>query len=224
MNVYGRDVSKWNPDYAPKKDEAFVMIRAGYGKNNIDPLAEQHYLKAKAAGLRVGFYWFSYAYTAKMAEDEAKYLLDFVADKNVSMPLAWDYEYDSMRKHPPASSLVDMATAFCEAIESAHYFATIYTNKDYLRNHWASLEGTYNLWLADYKLKSGAIVPGKIDMVQMTSTYSVENKNYDRNVTTQEFLETMNGFAHYNDKGMSVCDCDCSCCIRKRDRTCDKEK
>lgn len=54
----------------------FVLLRAGYGSANrypeqYDTRFEEYYKKAKAAGLGVGAYWYSYAENADMAADEA---------------------------------------------------------------------------------------------------------------------------------------------------------
>lgn len=54
----------------------FVLLRAGYGSANrypeqYDARFEEYYKKAKAVGLGVGAYWYSYAENADMAQDEA---------------------------------------------------------------------------------------------------------------------------------------------------------
>ena len=51
-----------------------TVIRAGYGQDNIDKWFYDHIKKAKAAGLKIGIYWFSYAYKTSQAVNEAKVL------------------------------------------------------------------------------------------------------------------------------------------------------
>jgi len=74
MSTKGIDVSVWQGDIDFAKVKAngidFVIIRAGYGKlaSQKDKCFEQNYSRAKAAGLHVGAYWYSYAQSA----DEAK--------------------------------------------------------------------------------------------------------------------------------------------------------
>ena len=74
----GIDVSKHNGtiDWAKVKASGkvdFAIIRAGYGKSisQKDAQFERNYAGAKAAGLPVGAYWYSYALTPAEAEAEA---------------------------------------------------------------------------------------------------------------------------------------------------------
>ena len=68
MGIYkGIDVSLWqkNINFNAVKASGidFVIINAGYGHSihQKDPYFEQNYGRAKAAGLNVGAYWYSYA-------------------------------------------------------------------------------------------------------------------------------------------------------------------
>ena len=54
-----------------------VVIRAGYGKGNIDKRFIDNIESAIEAGFKyIGVYWFSYAYTTDMARREAQYIND----------------------------------------------------------------------------------------------------------------------------------------------------
>ena len=70
MLKQGIDISAWqgNIDWSQVKNciEA-VIIRAGYGKNNIDQKWVPNAEAVRDSSLDVGAYWFSYAYTADMA-------------------------------------------------------------------------------------------------------------------------------------------------------------
>ena len=67
MAVKGIDVSKWQGEVDFRKVKAdgydFVIISAGYGMYSWqkDSYFETNYKNAKAAGLGVGAYWYSYA-------------------------------------------------------------------------------------------------------------------------------------------------------------------
>ena len=74
----GADVSQWQGDidweaFAADPDINYVMLRAGYGKvkKQTDKKFYQNYAGAKAAGLPVGGYWYSYAMTPEEAIIEA---------------------------------------------------------------------------------------------------------------------------------------------------------
>ena len=73
----GIDVSVHNGKIDWKKvktaDVDFAIIRAGYGKTatQADQRFEENYAGAKAAGIPVGAYWYSYATTPAEAKAEA---------------------------------------------------------------------------------------------------------------------------------------------------------
>ena len=80
----------------------FAIIRCGYGKFDgklhTDKYFYQNIKNAKAAGLKVGIYFFSYAYTKQMAVEEAKYVLNLLKGYKLNLPVYFDWEYDSMDK------------------------------------------------------------------------------------------------------------------------------
>ena len=57
----------------------FVMLRAGYGQNNIDAQFTRNISECNRLGIPVGVYWFSYALTPEDAAEEAKYCMNAVA-------------------------------------------------------------------------------------------------------------------------------------------------
>ena len=65
MNVFGIDVSKHQGEIDWPKVAAsgvrFAILRAGYGNTatQADPYFAANYTGAKAAGLKVGAYWYS---------------------------------------------------------------------------------------------------------------------------------------------------------------------
>ena len=132
-----------------------IIIRAGYGGNHIDTQFERNVSECNRLDIPCGAYWFSYAYTVEMAANEAKNLLDAVRPYTLELPLAFDYEYDSVRYSKqqgvdPSIGLVrDMTNAFCETIENAGYWCMLYTNRDYIDTYFGSLAGgRYDLWYA----------------------------------------------------------------------------
>ena len=162
--VKGIDVSvhqgkiDWNK--VKKAGIKFVIIRAGYGQNNIDASFKENIKGALAAGLKVGVYWFSYAYTTSMAKKEAEYCLSAVKDYDIKLPIFFDWEYDSMeyaKKHGVICTkdlITSMSVAFCNEIKKAGYIAGYYENPDYIANHiyQDKLKG-FDFWLAHYTTK-----------------------------------------------------------------------
>lgn len=157
----GIDVSKWQGDIDWAKVKAdgveFAMLRAGYGKGNIDEKFKRNISECNRLGIPCGVYWFSYAYTEDMAKKEAQYCLEAVKPYKLEYPIAFDFEYDSVNyaKKKGVTVTKTLATklvkAFCGEIEKAGYFAMNYTNKDYLNKYFdADVPKLYATWLAQW--------------------------------------------------------------------------
>ena len=158
------DVSKHNGSIDFKKVKAdgiaAVIIRAGYGKNNIDERFKANIEGAIAAGLPVGIYWFSYAFSDEMAKREAKYCIDAIKPYKISLPVFFDWEYDSMKYAkkngvtPSRKAITDMTKVFCQAVKDAGYTAGYYLNEDYKKNHYDVTQlDNYIEWYARYSSK-----------------------------------------------------------------------
>lgn len=148
------DVSKHNGVIDWKKVKADgvdgVIIRAGYGKyaSQIDIKFEQNYAGARAAGLKVGAYWYSYAKNYNEAKQEADVCLQILKGREFDFPIYYDMEE---KTHVALSkSLCDaMATAFCEKIEKAGYWAGIYSFDSFFASNWsASMPKRFAAWVA----------------------------------------------------------------------------
>ena len=152
MAYKGIDVSKWNGDVDFKKVKAagidFVMIRAGLGSNIAykDKKFEQNYKNAKAAGLHVGAYWYSYATTAAEATAEAAVFLKVVKGKKFDYPLAFDIE-EQDQFNLGTAAVDKLIKTFCGAIEKAGYYCTLYSYEYFLLNRTsASTRKRYDIW------------------------------------------------------------------------------
>ena len=161
-NRNGIDVSAWqaNVNWEKAKTEIdFVIVRLGYGTNTLDKYAKRNISELNRLGIPYGVYWFSYAYTVEMARTEAKSAVAHLKElgAKLSYPVYFDWEYDSRNRAGKNGVTVsndllrNMATAFCEEVKSAGYYAGIYANPDYIKNHFgADIFKQYDLWLAHY--------------------------------------------------------------------------
>lgn len=158
----------------------FVMIRLGYrgsvqGLLFEDEWAQRNYQAAKAAGLKVGGYFFSQSISVEEAIEEANYAMEIIKDWELEMPLVYDWEYlqaDYRNAHVDARMLTDYTLAFCRTVEAAGYEAMVYFNPDQSHKKMCLSELTdYRFWLAMYTDRMD--YPYKVDMWQYTSTGSV---------------------------------------------------
>lgn len=155
--IKGIDVSTYQKNVDYKKAKAagidFVIIRAGYGKlaSQKDTEFEKHYKNAKAAGLAVGAYWYSYATTVAEAKQEADVCLQIIKGKQFEYPIWYDIE----EKRTFNTGLTnEIAAAFLQKIEKAGYFGGIYISRSPAQTYLStSTRNRYALWLAEYSSK-----------------------------------------------------------------------
>ena len=155
----GIDVSKHNGviDFGKVKAAGidFVIIRAGFGKlvSQKDTMFEINDSKAKAAGLDVGVYWYSYAASIEEGRAEARACLECIKGKTFEYPVYFDLEEQKQfaKGKDFCSQLIDV---FCGEIQNAGYWAGLYTSKSYLQTHIsAEIAKKYALWVAQWSSK-----------------------------------------------------------------------
>ena len=167
MTKRGIDISAHqgviNWDLAKTQIEA-VIIRAGYGKNNIDQKWVPNIETVRDTALDLGVYWFSYAYSADMAYMEGKYAAMATQKKLGSrrVPIAYDLEYDSVTYAAKKgvkigkAEATQYAIAFLTAVQECGYRPMLYTNIDYLKRYfdWSAIIKAVPdtmLWLAQWR-------------------------------------------------------------------------
>ena len=160
MALKGIDVSQWqgNIDWQKVKGAGvqFAMLRAGYGRNNLDTKFHRNAKGAVAVGIPVGLYWFSYALNVEMAKKEAQYAVELAKKYKITWPIAYDLEYDTVSYAAKngvtitKSLATQMAIAFCEEIKRLGYIPMVYTNMDYLNRYFDRSKLPYDLWYAQY--------------------------------------------------------------------------
>ena len=154
--IKGIDVSSWQGDIdfakVKKSGVSFVIIRAGYGReaSQTDNCFDVNYKNAKAAGLDVGAYWYSYADSAEDAVKEAKACMEVIKGKKFEYPIYFDLEEQS--QFAKGKSFCDsVIKAFCGELEKNGFFAGLYCSTYYLNNYVSdSVAGKYALWVAQY--------------------------------------------------------------------------
>lgn len=164
-----------------------VIIRAGYGRESSqkDSMFESHYRNAKAAGLKIGAYWYSYADSVSDAEKEARACLECIKGKSLDMPVYYDLEDHSMVKLGK-TRLTAIAERFCETIKKSKYRAGVYANLNWFNNYldYDKLKRRYSIWLAQYNNVNEL----NCDIWQNSSTGRVSgyNDRLDTNVIYNE--------------------------------------
>lgn len=155
--------------------KSFVIIRAGYGRyiSQKDERFEENYKAAKAAGLNVGVFWYSYAQNVSQAEAEADVCLEVIKGKQYEFPIFYDVETQAAFATGKAN-VSAMVKAFCDKLEKAGYFAGLYCSTYYLNTYITDeVKQRYSLWVAQYNSTCTYTGPGRVDMWQYSETGSV---------------------------------------------------
>ncbi len=201
LSEEGIDVSEHDGtiDWQAVKDSGvdFAIVRLGYrgytkGSIVLDEQFYNNILGASQAGIKVGVYFFSQAITTDEAVEEANFVIDTLANVNVSLsyPVVFDEELKAggAAEVTRSDDLTDaertaIAKAFLEAVSQAGYQAMIYGNQHYLA--LLDLEGElsgYSVWYAEYGV---AHPTGEYDMAmwQYTDTGLIAGVNEDQRAT-----------------------------------------
>ena len=154
VGVKGIDVSQkqgtidWNA--VKNGGITFALLRAGYGDelSQADSTFAANYDGAKAAGLKAGVYYRSYALDEADAVKEANVCLSILNGKALDYPVFLDIEEDSQYALPN-DQVSAIAAAFCKTVEAAGYRAGVYSYADMLSH---KLTGpaldSYDKWVA----------------------------------------------------------------------------
>ncbi|HBI6902187.1 TPA: SH3 domain-containing protein [Clostridium perfringens] len=176
----------------------FVMLRAGYGRNNIDKQFIRNIEECNRLGIPVGIYWFSYAWNEEMASNEAKYVLEAIKGYRVDYPISFDLEYDTLNYAKKNGVTIgkrlatDMINAFCSTIEQAGYKAMNYANPDFINNKFYNNEVNYPLWLAWYGVsedRAKAYNPSMWQYSESGSIPGIGTNSVDMNYCYEDFLK-----------------------------------
>lgn len=137
----------------------FAMLRVGgRGADSGEIYDDAQFLNyiqgAKAAGVKVGVYFYSTAVSVEEAVEEANYVLDKVRPYGLEYPIAFDWELlsrTSRNANVSKDVLTEAAKAFCETVSWYGYTPMIYLGLDvaYNRMDLGQLSG-YDRWFAQY--------------------------------------------------------------------------
>ena len=152
----GIDVSVHNGKIDWQKVKAagidFAVLRAGYGKlaKQKDDRFEENYAGAKAAGIPVGAYWYSYAMDEDEARQEADVFLSVIQGKQFEFPVYFDLE-EKKQFDLGKEKVSAIMRAFLERVEAAGYFVGLYGSASSLTTHTADdIKSRYTIWLAHW--------------------------------------------------------------------------
>lgn len=191
--IKGIDVSyhQGNINWTKVKNDGvkFAIIRGGSGTKE-DSKFKENMKGALDAGIQVGVYWFSNAYTINGAKDEAQKCMEVISPykSKLSFPVFFDYEEYTLKLaqnnnvNLSLSSVSNICKTFLTSLKSNGYKCGIYTNKTVSKYYLSDdLRNSYDFWIAQYNDK--CTYWGKYTMWQYSQTGKVDgiNGNVDLN-------------------------------------------
>ena len=165
----GIDISKWNhtvnPDgsYAPIDWVAlknagcdYVILKIGSSNSGLEPTFEMDYEGAKAAGLDVGVYFFTYSTNVTEIKNDAEMLINWLDGKQFEYPIYLDLEDDPNNEYYPseiaAPILTEMCLTFFSELQKEGYYTGLYVNNEFLFNilQTDNMIELFEIWYARY--------------------------------------------------------------------------
>ena len=150
----GLDVSYWqinNINFSSIKSAGYdyVILRCGTTKGK-DSCFDTFYSQAKAAGLGVGVYYYTYATTVAGAKTDAQNTLNWIKGKKFEYPIYFDYE-DPSQNSLSQSTAKNICLTYMDMLAEAGYLTGIYTG--YYKSTqlpMSSICSKYEFWVAHY--------------------------------------------------------------------------
>lgn len=165
----------------------FVILRAGTSGGK-DAMFEEYYAGAKAAGLWVGSYIYTYAVTHEEMVADARQFAGWLSGKEFEMPVYVDVE-TAQQAALPEGELLELVQTFRSYMTNLGYFCGVYTSynwydwylgmdclpKEYLWVAKWTLSGTMSQNLSDkfalYQYSESGSVPGIDGAVDLNVCY-----------------------------------------------------
>lgn len=129
----------------------FAVIRAGYSEAK-DRLLETHVNGCLAAGIDIGYYWYSYARSVDDARREAEACLRAIAKYPApKLPVFFDGEESGIADSVGRKIMTDIALEFISGIERGGYPSGLYVNPSWMETHYEKERFlTTDIWLAHW--------------------------------------------------------------------------
>lgn len=157
--LLGIDVSKWQGeiDFKAVKNAgcSFVIMRIGHYRDKlyIDEYYKANIANAKAAGLKVGVYFYSTANSAEQVRYHAQWIAKQLGGQKLDFPVAFDWEsFTNYQKY--GMSIYDLNRlydVFADEMSRQGYPSMLYSSKTYLDNFWEK-QTKRPVWLAHYTM------------------------------------------------------------------------
>ncbi len=155
--AHGIDVSKYQGEINFEKVKSdgysFVILRAGTTQGGKDANFDTYYKNAKAAGLDIGCYYYTYATTVEGAKEEALRVRRIIKGKTFTYPVFLDFEYQALQSYDRIDINDAMINTFCKYIKRGGYYPGVYTSSSIYNSYInkSELGNIWDFWIASYR-------------------------------------------------------------------------
>lgn len=178
-----------NGDYLPLNWSAlrsagveFAILKAGStprigasgaSLGGMDAVFEMNYADAKAMGIELGAYFYTYATTLEQVQKDAELLVTWLEGKQFEYPIYFDLEDPSLESKD-RQTLTEFCLTFVNVLRKNGYYGALYTNNDWLVNRLDTeiITSSLDLWYARYPQDRMAMN----SPVTITETYAWSEK------------------------------------------------
>jgi GH25 family lysozyme M1 (1,4-beta-N-acetylmuramidase) len=133
----------------------FAILRTTVKGGSMDSTFEYNYKNAKAAGLPVYGYHYSYSLSTSEAKSAAKNLISKLNGKKlrIYIDLEWGTQGNLGKQ-----KVTDIAKAFLDTMKNAGYSVGVYSNKNWYSNYYypSQLKSYGKMWIAAYGKNDGS--------------------------------------------------------------------
>ena len=210
----------WNALRAAGFD--FVILKIGSTNSGKESTFEDDYIAAKAAGFKVGVYFYTYAKTVEETQADADKVIEWLQGKQLEFPVFYDIEDPSL-EGLEKDLLTDMCVAFIERMQENFFYSALYCNNPWLNERLDNtrLLDKVDIWYARWWYTSSTeITPndtqfewqekygkqlsmwqyacsGVIDGFKQSTSSNAKNTHFDFNYCYKDF-ETVIKSNHLN--------------------------
>ena len=213
----GIDVSEWQGDIdwnrVKNTDVEFAIIRCGFAGNYSkydDKKFVRNVKECQRLGIPFGVYLYSYAQDVEDAKDEANHTLRLLQGLNLSYPVFYDLEENSVMSTVSKSTIAKVAETYVSMIKAAGYNCGVYANLYWFNNYLTDpYFDSVMKWVAQYNVECN--YQKYYSMWQGTSSGYVDGiaGNVDINVTFDSmqqmgWVQEKDGWYYYSNDGTKL--------------------
>lgn len=165
-------------DFAILKAGSTPRVTNGVSKGGMDAVFEMNYRDAKAAGMELGVYFYTYATTLEQVKSDVELLLTWMDGKQLEYPVYFDLEEPSLSALGK-ETLTEFCVTFLSMLQENGYYGALYSNNPWLNDYLdgASLKADFDVWYARYpedRKNADNPVPVSLSYTWNSATYGTQ--------------------------------------------------